>query len=68
MCPGQDMRQWRPEDIFNVICPFCGKKNEFFKDDAILFCHTCRGEIKNPKIFKGCAEWCSRSEECTGKK
>ena len=24
-CPGQDQRYWKPEDIFDVLCPRCGK-------------------------------------------
>lgn len=25
-CPGQDMRYWKPGDIFDVSCPHCGKR------------------------------------------
>ena len=27
-CPGQDQRYWKPDDIFNVTCPFCAAQIE----------------------------------------
>ena len=33
-CPGQDMRFWKPEDIFEAPCPHCGARMEFWKDDV----------------------------------
>ena len=33
-CPGQDMRYWKPGDIFNAKCPKCGGTVEFFKDEV----------------------------------
>jgi hypothetical protein len=65
-CPGQDTRYWKPDDIFNVACENCGKEIEFFKDDVSRLCGDCGSEIKNPRIFKGCAAWCKHAEECLG--
>jgi len=33
-CPGQDMRFWKPGDIFDTQCPKCGRRIEFFKDES----------------------------------
>lgn len=65
MCPGQDMRFWRPGDIFDVTCARCGRKVEFFKDDATRLCR-CGNRIRNPKLSMGCAQWCEHAKECLG--
>ncbi|MBN1806757.1 MAG: HD domain-containing protein [Sedimentisphaerales bacterium] len=65
-CPGQDQRFWKPEDIFEVQCPGCGKTIEFFKDEPKLKCHKCGRIVINPKIDLGCAEWCQYAEQCIG--
>ena len=65
-CPGQDIRYWKPGDIFDVSCPHCGKKIEFFKDEARRRCKSCGTRITNPKIDFGCAEWCAYAEQCVG--
>jgi hypothetical protein len=65
-CPGQDQRFWKPEDIFEVQCPGCGKTVEFFKDEPKLKCRKCGQIIINPKIDLGCAEWCQYAEQCMG--
>lgn len=65
-CPGQDMRYWTPEDIFDVKCPFCDKELEFFKDEPFRICTECEGEVRNPKIDLGCAKWCKHAKECLG--
>ncbi len=64
-CPGQDMRFWKPEDIFETRCSKCGRKVEFFKDDVRRKC-SCGHEIVNPKLDFGCAEWCQYAEQCGG--
>ena len=66
MCPGQDTRYWRPDDIFNVACSTCGKEVEFFKDDAQRRCGKCGTVIQNPRLSTGCAEWCEHAKECLG--
>ncbi len=66
-CPGQDMRFWKPEDIFNVRCPFCSQEIEFWKDDPFLNCPNCSSEVRNPRIDLGCAKWCKSAAECLGK-
>jgi hypothetical protein len=58
------MRYWKPEDIFDVPCPFCGAEIEFWKDEPVLFCPKCKKKVRNPKIDFGCAEWCKYGEEC----
>ena len=65
-CPGQDQRFWKPEDIFEVQCPECGKNVEFFKDEPKLKCRNCGQIVINPKIDLGCAEWCQYAAQCMG--
>jgi len=65
-CPGQDMRYWKPEDVFDVACPRCNTDIEFFKDEPALRCPSCRNEVRNPKIDLGCAKWCAFAAECLG--
>lgn len=65
-CPGQDQRFWKPQDIFEVDCPQCGKPVEFFKDEPQLKCRRCGHIVINPKIDLGCAEWCQYAEQCLG--
>ncbi len=65
-CPGQDQRFWKPDDIFEVKCPGCGKVIEFFKDEPKLKCRKCGQTVVNPKIDLGCAEWCRYAEQCLG--
>jgi hypothetical protein len=63
-CPGQDMRNWKPEDIFTVACPHCHAEIEFWKDEPVRVCAACRKEVRNPKVDQGCAEWCKHGPEC----
>lgn len=65
-CPGQDQRFWKPEDIFEVRCPGCGQSVEFFKDEPKLNCRKCGRMVVNPKIDRGCAEWCQYAQQCIG--
>jgi len=64
-CPGQDMRFWKPGDIFDTQCPKCGGTVEFFKDEVRRKCR-CGHEIVNPKLDFGCAQWCPYAEQCVG--
>lgn len=64
-CPGQDMRFWKPGDIFETLCPKCGRRIEFFKDEVRRKCR-CGHEIVNPKLDFGCAQWCPYAEQCVG--
>jgi putative nucleotidyltransferase with HDIG domain len=63
-CPGQDQRFWRPEDIFDVGCPGCGKNIEFFKDEPRMKCRNCGRMVANPKLDLGCAQWCQYAVQC----
>jgi HD superfamily phosphodiesterase len=64
-CPGQDMRYWKPGDIFNAKCPKCGGTIEFFKDESHRKCR-CGHSVTNPKLDFGCAAWCPYAEQCLG--
>ncbi|HPN84854.1 MAG TPA: hypothetical protein PK821_05900 [Victivallales bacterium] len=66
-CPGQDMRFWKPEDIFIMKCLDCGNEIEFWKDEAFLCCRKCGKENKNPRIDLGCAKWCKFADQCLGR-
>jgi ribosomal protein S27E len=66
LCPGQDMRFWRPGDIFDVTCGECGTAVEFFKDEASHRCPKCGNKITNPRLSLGCAQWCEHAKECLG--
>lgn len=65
-CPGQDKAFWKPDDIFEVPCPACGSKVEFFKDDIVRRCTCCSYRVKNPKLDLGCLEWCAYGKYCNG--
>jgi len=65
-CPGQDTRYWKPGDIYDVICPHCGNKVEFFKDEATRQCSGCKNKIVNPRMNFGCAGYCQFAEQCLG--
>ena len=67
-CPGQDMRFWKPQDIFSMPCPECGTQLEFWKDEPFLLCSGCGTEVKNPRIDLGCAKWCKFAKECLGRR
>jgi len=58
------MRYWKPEDIFMAACPFCQGEIEFWKDEPVRVCPSCRKEVRNPKLDLGCADWCKHAEEC----
>lgn len=66
-CPGQDQRYWKPEDICESLCPFCGAEIEFWKDEPLLCCAQCGKEVRNPRLDPGCAEWCPMADKCLGK-
>jgi len=65
-CPGQDTRYWKPGDIFDVDCPHCGSKVEFFKDEATRRCRACRKTVVNPRMNFGCAAYCQHAADCLG--
>lgn len=65
-CPGQDRRNWKPEDIFDHECPHCGESMEFFKTDAKRTCPECGEPVLNPQFNLGCALWCSFADQCVG--
>ena len=66
VCPGQNLRFWTPEDIFELACAHCGLAIEFFKDDARRRCPSCGKYTLNPKQDLSCRDWCRSAEECIG--
>jgi hypothetical protein len=66
ICPGQDTRYWRPEDVFEIPCGHCARALEFFKDDVRRRCPGCGQIVQNPKITMGCAQWCEHAKACLG--
>jgi len=67
-CPGQDMRFWKEDAIFEIKCPYCGEEIEFFRDDIVRKCSKCDKRVLNPKIDFGCASYCEYAEICLGEK
>ncbi len=65
-CPGQDMRYWKPGAIFEVECPKCSGRVEFFKDDTARKCPACGHRFANPEMDFGCAAHCRYAEQCLG--
>ena len=65
-CPGQETQYWSPDAIYEVDCPECGRKVEFFKDDTTRKCERCGHKFPNPKMDFGCAAYCKYAEQCIG--
>lgn len=65
-CPGQDPRYWNFDAIFDVECPNCGSKMEFFKDETRRKCKNCGQYVLNPKMDFGCAAHCKFAKQCFG--
>ncbi|MCS7149573.1 MAG: hypothetical protein N2Z40_00550 [Caldimicrobium sp.] len=65
-CPGQDLRYWREDAIFEVFCPFCKETMEFFRDDTVRRCSKCGKPVPNPRMDFGCAVYCKYAEACLG--
>ncbi|MCU0821523.1 MAG: hypothetical protein MUC95_03500 [Spirochaetes bacterium] len=65
-CPGQDLKFFDPDDVFDVVCQKCSCSVEFFKNDFKRACPDCGATVYNEKFDIGCARWCPRAEECLG--
>jgi len=65
-CPGQDSRYWKENAIFEVECPKCNHKVEFFKDDTARKCGNCGHRFINPNMDFGCASYCEFADQCLG--
>ena len=63
-CPGIDTQFWKPGDIFEVSCPKCNVKIEFFKDDSSRKCPECGEQYFNPKVKTDCLEYCPFADQC----
>ncbi len=65
-CPGQDTQFWTAGSIFEVNCPQCNQRVEFFKDDTTRKCRNCGHRFVNPRMDFGCAAYCQYAEQCLG--
>lgn len=65
-CPGQDMKYWKENAIFEVACPKCQAQVEFYKDDTSRKCGSCGHRFVNPRMDFGCASYCQYAEQCIG--
>ncbi len=65
-CPGQDTRNWTPDDVSEVECAGCGHMLEFFKTEGVRRCPQCGLKVINPAVSLGCAQWCDYAKECLG--
>lgn len=65
-CPGQDMKYWKADAIFETTCPKCAATVEFYKDDTNRKCGTCGHRLVNPHMDFGCASYCQYAEQCLG--
>lgn len=65
-CPGQDMKYWKGNAIFDVACPKCQAPVEFYKDDTSRKCGSCGHRFVNPRMDFGCASYCQYAEQCIG--
>lgn len=65
-CPGQDMKYWKADAIFETTCPKCTATVEFYKDDTSRKCGNCGHRLVNPHMDFGCASYCQYAEQCLG--
>ena len=65
-CPGQDMKYWKADAIFESVCPKCSATIEFYKDDTSRKCAHCGHRMINPQMDFGCASYCQYAEQCLG--
>jgi hypothetical protein len=65
-CPGQDMKYWKADAIFNARCPQCSATVEFYMDDTSRKCSSCGHRFVNPKMDFGCASYCQYAAQCLG--
>lgn len=66
-CPGLDPSRFKPDDVFELICPSCGNSVEFWKDESKRKCKKCGQDVRNPRLDLGCAKWCKFAAQCLGK-
>lgn len=58
-CTGNNTFEWGFDAIFDVICPECGCRVEFFKDEITRICPQCKTTVQNDRKDYGCGRWCS---------
>ena len=63
-CPGQDLRYWKLDDVYEVQCAHCGAMIEFFKDDPRRLCKACGKKMLNPRNDMSCTQWCKYAKQC----
>jgi len=64
-CTGNNTQDWGFDAIFDVKCPNCGNRVEFFKDEINRNCPQCRESVLNDRKDYGCGQWCSPSSSHT---
>ncbi|HMK43084.1 MAG TPA: hypothetical protein VK445_03010 [Dissulfurispiraceae bacterium] len=62
-CPGsREIRTPYPEEI---LCPYCGRKNEIWSDEPDMKCCNCNRTITRA-MLPSCVEWCLSARDCVG--
>lgn len=65
-CPGQNTQYWGFDAIYEVTCPKCSNKVEFFRDEVRRKCKVCGEMVFNDRMDLGCAKWCPAAASCIG--
>ena len=62
-CPGsREITNPYPEDL---VCVFCGQKNEIWSDEPDMACKKCGKNITRD-MKPSCLQWCPAAKECVG--
>lgn len=62
-CPGSaEIRNPSPEEL---VCIFCGTKNEIWSDEPEVNCKSC-GKTVHRDLKASCILWCPAAKECVG--
>ena len=62
-CPGsREIRTPYPEEL---ICVFCGDRNEIWSDEPDTVCKKCRMTIAR-NMKPSCIQWCPTAKACVG--
>ena len=64
ICPGQDPRFLKAQDVAEVKCPECGRLVEFWPDELVRECSACGRRFTNPEQSMNCLNWCRYAAQC----
>jgi hypothetical protein len=70
-CPGQNLSSLDISKVaYDIACPSCGNKVEFWYDDRKRKCNSC-GETIQPSLealikYNNCASACKMARQCLG--